>query len=230
MKVRNEIYFNNIDINNINFDNVKKGLDYNTKHNMICDANLNTNDFSKKYNINSTYAEKIKTLIFDEFDKKIPEGFKEIPNLNQRYICNKEGIILNKRSRKEIKGTCNKKGYISISLRPDTKQKKTYSKHRLVAETFIPNPDNKPYINHINSIRNDNRVENLEWVTPLENITHCIRAGRRDGTRKFNKKEIEEIRVKYQEFGKGLRELAREYNTAHIVISHIVNYKTYKEI
>ena len=76
------------------------------------------------------------------------------------------------RNGKKLKGDISK-GYhrvrFSIESMPQWK-----SVHRLVAELFIDNPSNKPHINHINNIRDDNRVENLEWVTHSENMLHCI--------------------------------------------------------
>lgn len=69
-------------------------------------------------------------------------------------------------------------GYPTVNLYKDKHFFKRMAVHRLVANAFIPNPENKPHINHINAVRTDNRIENLEWCTASENIHHTIKLGR----------------------------------------------------
>lgn len=67
------------------------------------------------------------------------------------------------------------KGYLSVHIR--NKNNKRFYVHRLVAETFIPNPENKPQVNHKNGIKTDNCADNLEWASCKENINHAIETG-----------------------------------------------------
>ena len=97
------------------------------------------------------------------------EGLYEVSNLGKvKAIKWHRG-----NEEKEIKPYTTYKGYLRLRLCKNGKGKQ-FQIHRLVAEAFIPNPENKPYIDHINTDRTDNRVENLRWVTNKENCNNPI--------------------------------------------------------
>ena len=89
------------------------------------------------------------------------------------YVIHPCGTILRIRKTKTtLRKQRKQKGYMRISLfkKGEGKKGKGFFVHRLLALHFIPNPENKPYIDHINGIRDDNRLENLRWVTHKENM------------------------------------------------------------
>lgn len=109
------------------------------------------------------------------------EGIYEVSELGKvrsvdRIVESKDGKI-RKLKGKEKKPQMDKGGYAVVSLSKNGIYK-IMKVHRLVADAFVPNPDNLPQVHHINHVRNDNRAENLCWVTAAEQMDDHWRAAR----------------------------------------------------
>ena len=95
------------------------------------------------------------------------------------YECDTEGNVYNKKGSKPLKYSINCGGYCIVNLY-DHNTQKGFAVHTLIATTFIPNSEDKTQVNHIDGDKTNNKVENLEWVTPLENVRHAIEVLGRD--------------------------------------------------
>ena len=93
------------------------------------------------------------------------------------YEASSDGRIRNAKTGNLIKQYPHKDGYLRIQIAG-----KTHTVHRIIASTFLPNTDNKPEINHIDGIKTNNAVSNLEWCTRSENQKHAYRMGLKSST------------------------------------------------
>ena len=96
-------------------------------------------------------------------------------NIETDYSVNDEGLVRNDKTNYILKNSI-QQGYCHVTIYINKKAKRMRV-HRLVAEAFIPNPDNKPYVNHKDGIRSNNKIDNLEWTTPSENTQHAVDTG-----------------------------------------------------
>jgi hypothetical protein len=99
------------------------------------------------------------------------------------YSISKDGNVINNKFKRKLKPFLDAYGYYQVCL-CNKGQIKKFRVNRLVAEAFIPNTNNYKQVNHINGIKTDNRIENLEWVTPSQNMLHAYKIGLKKVTNK----------------------------------------------
>ena len=176
-----------------------------------------------------------------ESDVEIIEEFKTIAYKDYGNITiNNLGTKIYTKTNKEPSIFIDESGYLAFNAGTSIKggrSNHTPMIHRVVAEAFIPNPNNLPEVNHKDLNKFNNCVSNLEWVSTLENNKHARanglmrgQKGEDNGRAKLTNEQIKEIRKNFTGKRGEKTKLAKEYNVSWTLIDLIVNNKIWTHI
>lgn len=166
------------------------------------------------------------------------EEWRPIKGLEGHYEVSNTGKVRGLRSGKVLSPFVSNCGYHMVCLCTGFKTRKGFLIHRLVAETFIPNPLCKSQVNHIDGDKGNNAVSNLEWTTPKENTYHAYKVGLRhtygsgSPNAKLSEEDVREIKRLYSKGIKqyGYRSLAKKYGVSHKTIYSVIKNITWREV
>ena len=163
------------------------------------------------------------------------EVWKEIPGFETKYAVSSFGNVKNLKRNKLLSPSKSKSNhYLKFSLGLGKKDKMwTIPVHRLVAMTFLPNPYNLPEVHHIDHNKENNRLDNLQWVSKSDNIKAAIAAGKHNGgfkvgikhhSGKFTDTQIKWMRELHKE-GYTYSEICEIFEISRGTLSEIINNK-----
>lgn len=153
---------------------------------------------------------------------------------HERYEISKCGVIRNCKNLKIKSQYVGSTGYYMVSFSYNNKSKPKRV-HRLLADAFIANPKNKPQVNHINGIKTDNSLVNLEWCTPKENMDHAFKTGLanntgvNNGMSKLNPTRVKSIKHALIK-GESQQKIADRFGVSRSCILKIHLKKTWKHV
>ena len=150
---------------------------------------------------------------------------------HENYVITKDGKVKNLITGRVLKHSMSGNGYFTVYV-----DRVNCLLHRLLAETFIPNPENKPCINHKDGNKQNNNLDNLEWCDKKENNLHAVKTGLRhynhrfgekSSNHKLTQKDVDYIRKYYGKPLKG-RQLAKKFGVTDSCISSIINNRNWR--
>lgn len=167
------------------------------------------------------------------------EGLYQVSNLGRvkslaRTVIRSNGVPLY--CKEKVLKTAKISGYPLVDLRKKG-NRKVIQVHRLICLAFLPNPENKPQVNHKNGVKTDNRLENLEWATRSENSKHAfliglnkpnMLKGEKIGTSKLTEKQV--IQIKHGNKGLTRKQISAKYGIDPTTVSKIILGKSWKHI
>ena len=147
---------------------------------------------------------------------------KQHPNIPHLFITT-DGKVFSMKSNKYLALHKHKSGYLVFSTRLTGRLSpcQLFRVHRLVAEVYLDNPENKPHVNHIDGNKLNNNLSNLEWVTAQENAVHAYKIGLATGKKMYTNPqctttpEIVQKAKDLRALGMSYRAIAQELNTVH---------------
>lgn len=165
------------------------------------------------------------------------EIWRDIEDLDGVYEVSNLGRIRNKKT-KNIKSFVYDGHYYKFGYDYTVNKKRRkgwYRVHKAVAKAFIPNPEDKPTINHIDGDRKNNKADNLEWATHKEQSVHArdalkINCGENHYSAKYTNEQVREMRRLYEEENFSIKMLQNIFNDKYNNIRRIVKYERWKNI
>lgn len=168
-----------------------------------------------------------------EIWKNLSEGY-QVSNMGNfrsldRIVTYSDGRIGNFKG-KSLRFTKDAYGYARVAIDQGVK----VLAHRAVAQAFIPNPKNFPYVNHKNGDKRDNRQENLEWCSPVSNNTHARDAGLNNqhgencNLTKYSEQLVAALKRVHSKYNPSYRELSELFGMSSCQVADIIKGKTRK--
>ena len=206
--------------------------DKDTLKKFILDMNETYTYLMDTYHLTSRDSVKrLKRIIRKEYDN-VPKGFTQLCEF-PKYAVASTGTVVRLATRRVMRYNLNKKGYPQLDVG------RTMRVHRLIATTYLPNPNDLPQVNHIDGDKTNNSVSNLEWCDNTHNMQHAVTnnllrtaANKASSTGSLNNqsKLTEEDVLAIRTYTGTQASIAARYGVSRSTVSHILNRKTWTHI